>query len=133
MNQSIVQPRTSPYCKPFFSNSTKKTENDASNITYSSEDDIIKKFKRDLEKSESDISAISTKANFGGAIDSSNIYSSWDESSTTETTALSSGNDSEDELIKEFRKDLELSKRESDSEDSSHSNISVIEKSGIFI
>ena len=67
MNQSIVQPGTSPYCKPFLSSSTKKTENDASNITYSSEDEIIKKFKKDLEKSESDISAISTKATFGEA------------------------------------------------------------------
>ena len=47
--------------------------------------------------------------------------------------SLSSESDSEDEIIKEFKKDLELSKNETDSDDSSHSKISVIEKSGIHI
>ena len=85
-----------------------------------------------MATSESEGSNYSTKVNVGRTdSDLSGIPSSWDESETSATTFLSSNSDSEDEIIKEFRKDLESSKFESDSEDSSHSSkISVIEQSG---
>ena len=79
----------------------KQTDNADPGDAYCSEDEIIKNFKKDLAKSESDISTISTKAVFGETkIDSSNIYSSWDESSATETTVLSSGIDIQPKKIK---------------------------------
>ena len=116
---------------------SQEIKNSSSSST-DTEDEIIKEFKKDLATSESDESNYSTKVNFGGtACDSSGIPSSWDESETTATTVFSSNtttSDSEDELIKEFRKDLESSKLESDSEDSSHSSkISVIEQSGTYL
>ena len=110
--------------------------NNSSSSSTDTEDEIIKEFKKDLATSESEESNYSTKVNFGGATsDLSGIPSSWDESETTETTVFSSAtSDSEDELIKEFRKDLESSKLVSDSEDSSHSSkISVIEQSGTYL
>ena len=74
------------------------------------------------------------RANFGGSTcNSSVVPSSWDDSETTEHSIISATSESEDELIKEFKKDLELSKNDySDSNTSHSSKISVIEQSGTY-
>ena len=72
---------------------------------------------------------------FSGSIcNSSVVPSSWDDSETTDHSMITATSDSEDDLIKEFKKDLELSKNDdSDSDNSSNSSkISVIEQSGIY-
>ena len=68
----------------------------------------------------------------GSICNSSVVPSSWDDSETTDHSMITATSDSEDDLIKEFKKDLELSKNDySDSDNSSNSSkISVIEQSG---
>ena len=72
-----------------------------------------------------------SKLYLGSICNSSVVPSSWDDSETTEHSMIEPS-DSEDDLIKEFKKDLELSKIDySDSNNSSNSSkISVIEQSG---
>ena len=73
-----------------------------------------------------------SKFYLGSICNSSVVPSSWDDSETTDHSMITATSDSEDDLIKEFKKDLELSKTDySDSDNSSNSSkISVIEQSG---
>ena len=73
-----------------------------------------------------------SKCYLGSICNSSVVPSSWDDSETTDHSMITATSDSEDDLIKEFKKDLELSKNDfSDSDNSSNSSkISVIEQSG---
>ena len=72
-----------------------------------------------------------SKFYLGSIGNSSVVPSSWEDSETTEHSMIELS-DSEDDLIKEFKKDLELSKNDySDSDNSSNSSkISVIKQSG---
>ena len=73
-----------------------------------------------------------SKIYLGSTCNSSVVPSSWDDSETTEHSMIEPS-DSEDDLIKEFKKDLELSKNYYSDSDSSHSSkISVIEQSGTY-
>ena len=74
-----------------------------------------------------------SKLYLGSICNSSVVPSSWDDSETTDHSMITATSESEDDLIKEFKKDLELSKNDYSDSDSSHSSkISVIEQSGTY-